>query len=94
MSARLGGRAVVRGTARRVVIVPQPGDGPFEQAIFLVRADSAGVDKAALLREAISAATPERAEPRAAGRRERLLAALPWAIAACSAAAAAAALIF
>ena len=35
-------RGVLRGTARRVLIVPQSGDGPFEQAIFIVRNDAAG----------------------------------------------------
>ena len=33
-------RAVVHGTARRVVIVSQDSTGPFEQAIFVVRGSS------------------------------------------------------
>ena len=56
-------RAVVRGTARRVVIVPPPEGSVFEQAIFVLRpgAERRAVTPDELLREAMEAAgLPER----------------------------------
>lgn len=55
-------RGVLRGTARRVLIVPQSGDGPFEQVIFIVR-DGSAVSEAELLREALDAAGEARPSP-------------------------------
>ena len=56
MSApKISRRGTVRGTARRVVIVPQPDGGAFEQAIFIVRGDCA-VTETELLRQALEAA--------------------------------------
>lgn len=61
-------RATVRGTARRVVIVPPPEDGPFEQAIFVVKAGSGALSESELLREALAAAAgTEEAAPAAPG---------------------------
>ena len=54
-------RAVVHGTARRVVIVSQDSTGPFEQAIFIIR-DGSAVSEAELLREALDAAEALEAE--------------------------------
>lgn len=56
MSApKISRRGTVRGTARRVVIVPQPDGGAFEQAIFIVRGDCA-VTETELLRQEIGRA--------------------------------------
>lgn len=84
-------RATVRGTARRVVIVPPPEDGPFEQAIFVVKAGSGALSESELLREALAAAAgTEEAVPartRRPGWRWRLRRALPWILAAAASAA-------
>ena len=81
-------RATVRGTARRVVIVPPPEDGPFEQAIFVVKAGSGALSESELLREALAAAAgTEEAAPartRRPGWRWRLRRALPWILTAAS----------
>ncbi len=91
MSApRLGRRGVVRGTARRVVIVPQPENGAFEQAIFIVRRECT-VSESELMREALEAAqagSPPAPELRRPGLRYALRRAAPWLAAAASAAAA------
>ena len=68
---------VVRGTARRVVIVPQGEEGPFEEAIFIVRGSSA-LSEGELMRQAMEAAGAESAPPRAKLRRGGLRRALPW----------------
>lgn len=73
-------RGVVRGTARRVVIVPQSGSGPFEQAIFIVRGDCS-VSESELLREAMEAVGAEAKKvkrPRLSTGRSRLYRSLPW----------------
>ena len=84
-------RATVRGTARRVVIVPPPEDGPFEQAIFVVKAGSGALSESELLREALvaaagpAAAAPARPrQPRGRWRRRR---APPWILTAAASAA-------
>ncbi len=46
----------VRGVARRVVIVREPDPEIFEEAIFVVREDYAGVGRSELLQEARKAA--------------------------------------
>lgn len=74
-------RGLVRGTARRVVIVPQPDGGAFEQAIFIVRGEcSVSADE--LLREALKAAGAEpgvKLYPRQRpSRRWKLRRAMPW----------------
>ena len=51
-------RAVVHGTARRVVIVSQDSTGPFEQAIFVVRGSSS-LSEDELLEQAAAAAMGE-----------------------------------
>ena len=53
------GRNVVKGTARRVIVVPSPDKKVFEEAIFIVREDymrTAGITQSELLREARAAA--------------------------------------
>ena len=83
MSApKISRRGTVRGTARRVVIVPQPDGGAFEQAIFIVRGDCA-VTETELLRQALEAAGAETAPPaRQRPRlRRRLRRVLPWLLA-------------
>ena len=69
MRARVGRRAAVRGTARRVVIVPSPPGGPFEQVIFIVRPDNPAVSEAELLRQALDAAGAEAAAEAGPSRR-------------------------
>lgn len=83
MSApKISRRGTVRGTARRVVIVPQPDGGAFEQAIFIVRGDCA-VTETELLRQALEAAGAETAPPARQwpSLRRRLRRALPWLLA-------------
>lgn len=84
MSApRLGRRGTVRGTARRIVIVPQPDGGAFEQAIFIVRGECS-VSESELLREAMEAAQAEpspRPPTQRSGLRCRFRRAVPWLIA-------------
>lgn len=83
MSApKISRRGTVRGTARRVVIVPQPDGGAFEQAIFIVRGDCA-VTETELLRQALEAAGAETAPParQRPSLRWRLHRALPWLLA-------------
>lgn len=83
MSApKISRRGTVRGTARRVVIVPQPDGGAFEQAIFIVRGDCA-VTETELLRQALEAAGAEAAPParQRPSLRWRLRRALPWLLA-------------
>lgn len=83
MSApKISRRGTVRGTARRVVIVPQPDGGAFEQAIFIVRGDCA-VTETELLRQALEAAGAETAPParQRPSQRWRLRRALPWLLA-------------
>ena len=71
-------REAVRGTARRVVIVPQPEGGAFEQAIFIVRGECA-VSEAELMREALAAAGAESSPPlQKPGWRWRLRRKWPW----------------
>lgn len=80
MSApKISRRGTVRGTARRVVIVPQPDGGAFEQAIFIVRGDCA-VTETELLRQALEAAGAETTPParQRPSLRWRLRRALPW----------------
>ena len=77
-------RSALRGTARRVLIVPQPGNGPFEQAICIVRGDCS-VSEAELLKEAMEAAGAEKSRPRPAPPRDRLRRCLPWLIVAAAA---------
>ncbi len=66
MSApRLNRRCLVRGTARRVIIVPSSADSVYEQAIFVLRPEAArevGPDE--LLREALDAAAQSLPAPR------------------------------
>ena len=53
------GGNVVKGTARRVIVVPSPDKKVFEEAIFIVREDymrTAGITQSELLREARAAA--------------------------------------
>lgn len=92
MSTRgLGRRDVVRGTARRVVIVPQPEDGSFEQAIFIVRGECS-VSESDLLLEAMECANAQPDEPTLGLKRQkpslkwRLRRAAPWLIGAAGAA--------
>lgn len=83
MSApKISRRGTVRGIARRVVIVPQPDGGAFEQAIFIVRGDCA-VTETELLRQALEAAGAETAPParQRPSLRWRLRRALPWLLA-------------
>ena len=83
MSApKISRRDTVRGTARRVVIVPQPDGGAFEQAIFIVRGDCA-VTETELLRQALEAAGAETAPParQRPSPRRRLRRVLPWLLA-------------
>ena len=83
MSApKISRRGTVRGTARRVVIVPQPDGGAFEQAIFIVRGDCA-VTETELLRQALEAAGAETAPParQRPSLRQRLRRVLPWLLA-------------
>lgn len=83
MSApKISRRGTVRGTARRVVIVPQPDGGAFEQAIFIVRGDCA-VTETELLRQALEAAGAETAPPdrQRPSLRRRLRRVLPWLLA-------------
>ena len=83
MSApQISRRGTVRGTARRVVIVPQPDGGAFKQAIFIVRGDCA-VTETELLRQALEAAGAEAAPParQRPSLRRRLRRALPWLLA-------------
>ena len=51
-------REVVRGSARRIIVLPPPEDGPFERAVFVLRPDAEPVSEAELLREAMAAAAP------------------------------------
>ncbi len=83
MSApKISRRGTVRGIARRVVIVPQPDGGAFEQAIFIVRGDCA-VTETELLRQALEAAGAETAPParQRPSLRRRLRRVLPWLLA-------------
>ena len=82
-------REVVRGSARRIIVLPPPEDGPFERAVFVLRPDAEPVSEAELLREAMAAAAPFSAgEARGLTARERLRRALPWILCADSGAAA------
>ena len=50
-----GGEKVVKGTARRVIVVKSPDPKIFEEAIFIIREDifsGGGVSSAQLMREA------------------------------------------
>ena len=83
MSApKISRRGTVRGTARRVVIGPQPDGGACEQAIFIVRGDCA-VTETELLRQALEAAGAETAPParQRPSLRQRLRRVLPWLLA-------------
>ena len=85
----------MRGTARRIVIVPQPDGGAFEQAIFIVRGECS-VSESELLREAMEAAQAEsspRPPTQRPGLRCRFRRAVPWLIALAVVIAAAAALL-
>jgi hypothetical protein len=56
---RGGGGNVVKGTARRVIVVDSPDPTVFEQAIFVVREDylrTPGISQKELLRQARAAA--------------------------------------
>ena len=58
-SLEQGGGAVVKGTARRVIVVKHPEPEIFEEAIFIVREDvleKRGVSAAKLMEEARQAA--------------------------------------
>lgn len=49
-------KPALRGTARRVIVVPQPRESAFEQAIFVLRPDAPHISEAELLAEAAEAA--------------------------------------
>ena len=70
---RQGGRNVVKGTSKRVVVVKSPDPKVFEQAIFIVREDflrRTGSDQNDILREAQDVADRYiRATVRVPGRR-------------------------
>lgn len=70
---RQGGKNVVKGTSKRVVVVKSPDPKIFEQAIFIVREDflkRTGSDQGDILREAQDVADRYiRATVRAPGRR-------------------------
>ena len=70
-------RSVIRGTARRVVIVRQDDSGPFEQAIFVVRGESALTEEE-LLRQVAEAAGAEETPVRLKSGRAGFRRALPW----------------